>query len=108
MSQSESRPHKMLALAAFIVVVAGMKAASPILVPFLLSLFLAVIAAPPMFWLRDRGLPNWLALLAVVAVIVVVGIGLGAVVSAGPSVTFRVTCLCTRRGWRRFRQVSST
>jgi len=81
MSQSESRPHKMLALAAFIVVVAGMKAASPILVPFLLSLFLAVIAAPPMFWLRDRGLPNWLALLAVVAVIVVVGIGLGAVVS---------------------------
>ena len=80
MSQPESRPHKMLALAAFIVVVAGMKAASPILVPFLLSLFLAVIAAPPMFWLRDRGLPNWLALLAVVAVIVVVGIGLGAVV----------------------------
>ncbi|MCZ6717524.1 MAG: AI-2E family transporter [Gammaproteobacteria bacterium] len=81
MGNSESRFHTMLMLAAFIVVVAGMKAASPILVPFLLSLFLAVITAPPMFWLRNHGVPNWLALLAVVAIIVVVGIGLGAVVS---------------------------
>ncbi len=81
MSKSEFRSHTMLTVAAFIVVVAGMKAASPILVPFLLSLFLAIIAAPPMFWLRERGLPNWLALLFVVAIIVVVGIGLGAVVS---------------------------
>jgi len=81
MSKTESRSQTMLALAAFIIVIAGMKAASPILVPFLLSLFLAVIAAPPMFWLRNRGLPDWFALLIVVAIIVVVGMGLGAIVS---------------------------
>ncbi len=58
--------------AAFVIVVAGMKSAESILVPFLLSMFIAIIAAPPMFWLKDRGLPTGLALLVVLACIVVV------------------------------------
>ncbi len=58
--------------AAFIIVVAGMKSAEAILVPFLLSMFIAIIAAPPMFWLKDRGLPTGLALLVVLACIVIV------------------------------------
>lgn len=56
----------MLMLAAFVVIVAGMRAAAPILVPFLLSIFIAVVAAPPMFWLKNRGVPTPLAMLAVV------------------------------------------
>lgn len=56
--------------AAFVIVVAGMKAAETILVPFLLSLFIAFIAAPPMFWLKDRGVPSFLALLIVLATLV--------------------------------------
>lgn len=81
MDKTETKLSPLLAMAAFIVVIAGMKAASPMLIPFLLSLFLAAIAAPPMFWLRDRGLPQWLALLTVVTIIVVVGTGLGALIS---------------------------
>ena len=38
-----------LTLAGFVVVVAGMKAASSILVPFFLAVFIAVLCTPPLF-----------------------------------------------------------
>ena len=62
----------LMAIAAFIVVVAGMRAASEILVPFLLAVFIAIISAPPLFWLRRRGLPTILALLIVIILVLVV------------------------------------
>lgn len=67
----------MLVAAAFIVLVAGMKAAQPLLVPFLLALFIAVIAAPPLFFLTRKGLPGWLSLTLVVVGIMLCGILLG-------------------------------
>ena len=59
-------------LAAFVVIVAGMKSATVLLVPFLLSLFLAIISTAPMFWLQRKGVPSSLALLIVVIGIVAV------------------------------------
>lgn len=56
----------LLLTAAFVVVIAGMKAAAPVLNPFLLSVFIAIISAPPMFFLQRKGLPILFALLAVV------------------------------------------
>ncbi len=56
----------LLTIAAFIVVVAGMSAAKSILVPFLLAAFIAIISAPPLFWLQRKGLPTWLALLIII------------------------------------------
>jgi AI-2 transport protein TqsA len=67
----------LLSLAAFVVIVAGMRAADALLVPFLLSLFIAVIAAPPLFYLKERGVPGGLAMLIVIAMIVVIGILIG-------------------------------
>ena len=67
--QSSPGTRFLFVTAAFVVVVAGMKAAESLLVPFLLSLFIAVLAAPPMFWLKDRGIPTALSLLLVLAVI---------------------------------------
>ena len=67
----------LVSLAAFVVVVAGMKAAAPLLVPFLLALFVAVIIASPYSWLQDKGLPPGLALL------VVLGLFVGAVFLIG-------------------------
>jgi predicted PurR-regulated permease PerM len=61
-----------LVAGAFVVVVAGMKAASSLLGPFLLAMFIAVIAAPPLGWLR-RMLPGWAALVIVILGIVAVG-----------------------------------
>ena len=72
---SEPRPNGWRAVniylltgAAFVVVVAGMRAAAGILVPFLLALFVAVICAPLYQGMRRRGLPSALAMLVVVLV----------------------------------------
>ena len=70
----------LLTAASLVVVVAGMRAAESIVVPFLLSVFIAIISAPPLFWLERKGLPRWLALLIVIAVIIAAGIGVTALV----------------------------
>ena len=62
-----------LTVAGIIVVLAGMKAAAVILVPFLLSAFIAIISAPAMFWLQRKGVPTLLAMLLVIVVIFGVG-----------------------------------
>lgn len=72
----------LLTFAAFVVVVAGMKASQEILVPFLLALFIAVLGASPMFWLQKKGLPIWLALTTVVLVIVLAGVLLAGLVGS--------------------------
>ena len=66
----------LLTAAAFVVVVAGMRAAESIVVPFLLSIFIAIISAPPLFWLERMGLPRWIAMLIVIGGIIAVGIGM--------------------------------
>lgn len=58
--------RSLIIFAALVVIIAGMRASQPMLVPFLLSLFIAVISVPPMFWLQQRGLPSWAALLIVI------------------------------------------
>lgn len=52
----------LITAAALVVVIAGLKTASPVVVPFLLAVFLAVVASPPLFWLQHKGLPRWVAL----------------------------------------------
>lgn len=37
--------------AAFVIVIAGLKAAEPLLVPFLLSVFIVLICSPLLVWL---------------------------------------------------------
>lgn len=52
--------------AALIVIAAGLKSAQAIVVPMLLAIFIATIAATPMFWFKARGMSNGLALGSVV------------------------------------------
>jgi predicted PurR-regulated permease PerM len=73
------RPHPttnaLLSLAAIVVIIAGLRAASSLFVPFLLAGFIGLLCAPALFWLRDRGLPTPIAL-----VVVLMGLlGIGAV-----------------------------
>ena len=70
----------LIVAAAFVVVIAGMRAAESLLVPFLLSLFIAVIFSPPLAWLNKHGVPNGISITLVISVIVVAGVGVGAVV----------------------------
>ncbi len=72
-------------MAAFVVVVAGMKAASPLVVPFLLAIFLAIICAPPLFWMQQKGIPETIGMLLMI--ITIIGIWLLFVTLIGSSMT---------------------
>jgi AI-2 transport protein TqsA len=74
-----------LILAGFIIVVAGMKAASSLLVPFFLAVFIAVICAPPLFWLERKGVPKVIALVVILTGILSVGLLFGILI--GPSLS---------------------
>ena len=95
-------------LASLIVITAGLKAAEDLAVPFLLAAFIATIAATPMFWLERHRVPGWLAISIVMAAMVVILMGVGALVaqSAGaftqklPFYQERLTTLYTEAiGW---------
>jgi AI-2 transport protein TqsA len=58
----------LLTLASAVVVIAGLKAAAPILLPFSLALFLAILSLPIMLWLQRRGVPTGLAIVLAVLV----------------------------------------
>ena len=73
--------NPLLALAALVVVAAGIKAAEQVMVPFLLAAFIATIAATPVFWLQRRRLPVGLAITVVVLALIAVLVGLGAIVA---------------------------
>ncbi|MGB4196890.1 MAG: AI-2E family transporter, partial [Methanoculleus sp.] len=53
--------------AAVVIVLAGIRAATPILAPLLVAVFFAMITAPLMKWLTRRGAPPVIAAAAVVA-----------------------------------------
>jgi len=71
--------------AALVIVIAGMRYAAPLLVPFLLAVFIAVISYPLMCQLQNKGLPKGLALTLVMLLVIFIGLGLTFLV--GSSIT---------------------
>ncbi|NKQ41817.1 MAG: AI-2E family transporter [Sulfurovum sp.] len=71
-----------IGLAAFVVIVAGMKAASSIIVLFLISVFIATVSAPALFWLERLKIPRFIAFLIVLSIVVVVLFGFGYILSS--------------------------
>jgi predicted PurR-regulated permease PerM len=67
--------HFLLVAGAFVVVIAGLKAAAALVTPFLLAVFIAVLAAPGLQALHRLGLPSWAAMLVIVALLLAVGGG---------------------------------
>lgn len=66
------------------IIIAAMKAAAPILVTLLLSIFITIICEPPVVWMRSKGVPNIFAILAILLAIIVVWVLL--VIYVGASV----------------------
>ncbi|EIC22468.1 putative permease [Thiorhodovibrio frisius] len=66
---------------ALVVLVAGLRAASYLVTPFLLSIFIAVLAASPLRVLRRLGLPRWAAMLVIAGVLTGVGLVVGTLFS---------------------------
>lgn len=66
-----------LVLAASVVVIfAGLRAARSILVPVMVAVFIAVVCAPLVFWMRKKGVPKLIAIATVFVGISAVGTGL--------------------------------
>ena len=89
--KSAAKAPVLLILASFIIVVAGMKASSAILVPFFLAVFIAIICTPPLFWLQRKGVPKVLALVLILVAIVGVGLLFGTLI--GPSLNHFLSSL---------------
>ena len=70
----------LLMAASFVIVVAGLRAGSQILLPFVLALFLAVLSMRLMFWLQLRRVP---ACLAIALTMLVFGVIFGALIMLG-------------------------
>jgi len=60
--------------AALVVIFAGIKAASGLIAPVLLSIFLALILTPPLRWLKQKGLPEFFAIFTLAAVVFLLGL----------------------------------
>jgi predicted PurR-regulated permease PerM len=63
----------LLFAAAFVIVVAGLRAASSLIIPFLLSVFIAIISAQPLFFLKRKRVPTILAILIVIIGVMTIG-----------------------------------
>ena len=72
------RGNLLLNLAALVVVVAGLKTASELLVPFLLAIFITILCAPLMYWLTDKKVPESLAVVLVLSAVLSIGLFLAA------------------------------
>lgn len=79
----------LITVAAVIVIIAGMRIAQPILVPFLLALFLAVLTSPAVRWLTRYRVPTPVAIGAVVLLVFVVLYGVSSLVISSTEEFFR-------------------
>jgi predicted PurR-regulated permease PerM len=75
----------MLTLAAFVIVIAGIRAAKEILISFLLALFIAIVVYPLLGWLRGKGVPTIVAILLIL--LMIISLGFLVAVMVGSSLT---------------------
>ncbi|MFT5332040.1 MAG: AI-2 transport protein TqsA [Porticoccaceae bacterium] len=68
--------------AAFVIVVSGLKMAGPLLVPFLLAVFIAMIVSPLLGWMKSFRIPSGIAIFLVISLVLAVGLILAAVVGS--------------------------
>lgn len=70
----------LVVMACLIIVLAGIKAATAIVVPFLLSVFIAMACNPMIVWSSKYKIPRWLSVIIVILIIVVFGFMLAGLV----------------------------
>lgn len=71
----------LLGMASMIIIIAGLKAAEPIVLPMMLALFISIISIPPLRWLTRHRVPSSLGIIIVLATIVLFGGILGVIVA---------------------------
>jgi AI-2 transport protein TqsA len=58
--------------AAFVVIIAGVNLAQSVVVPFLVSVFLALLGTPAVLWLKGKRIPSGIAVMMVMAVMIII------------------------------------
>lgn len=79
------KPQWLFVAAAVVIILAGLKVAAPLIIPFLLAVFISLLGAPIVLWLQRRRFPMGLAVLIVVLGMVSVILGLGLLVGSSVS-----------------------
>lgn len=72
MNSAPSIARILVSLAAIVIILAGVKLAAEIVIPFLLSLFIAIVCSPIIKLMTDRKVPLWLAITLLFALFVVI------------------------------------
>lgn len=72
--QQPRTQNTVLTIAGLLIILAWMRYAQSLIVPFLLALFLAAIAATPVNWLKSKGLPVPLAIMLVLLISIAAGV----------------------------------
>ncbi len=86
MSDSQSRgrlARAVVTTAGIIVILAGLKLAADLIVPFLMAAFIALLCSAPLYWLHRKGVPNGLSVLIIVVGLLAAAAALG--ITAGSS-----------------------
>jgi len=78
----------LLGLAAIVVIAAGMKAASSLLIPLLLAGFITIVCLPVLRAMTRRGVPGWLAIPSILLVLLVGGYLLAVILGASLDALF--------------------
>ena len=68
--------------ATLVVIIAGINQAQSVLAAFLVAVFLAMLGTPPVLWLERKRIPTLVSVLLVVAAMVTILLGAGAIVGA--------------------------
>ncbi|MBI2417176.1 MAG: AI-2E family transporter [Ignavibacteriales bacterium] len=77
-SKTVSENNYLAGIAALVIIIAGINLAQSVVVLFLVSIFLALLGAPAVLWLKERRIPSGIAVTIVMAVMVTVIILIGA------------------------------
>jgi len=98
----------LLVMASLIVVIAGLKAAASLFLPFLIAVFLSMITLPLLNWLQSRGIPTPLAVIvtiftalaALAGIVVLVGGSIAGFTAQAPKYKERLDVISIgARGW---------
>nr|WP_136251942.1 AI-2E family transporter [Ningiella ruwaisensis] len=78
---SSSTTKTLLVMAAIVIVLAGIKAASVIVIPLLLSAFIAIAVSPLINWSAKYKVPRWISITLVILLMVVIGFMLAGLIT---------------------------
>jgi len=81
-NQGEGFRNFLISFAAFVIIIAGIKLASHLVILILLSGFIAIICFPPLVWLEKNKVPRILAFIIVIVAVIAVLTGVGAILGA--------------------------